>query len=81
MKIELYKSALCPRCAYASHVLKQLHAEYDDLEIIVYDIFTDLNAFKNAGIKMIPAIKCGDEMRSWVFPTKDEIKDFLLKNR
>ena len=81
MKIEFYKSALCPRCAYASHILKTLQAEEDGLEIITYDILTDFTAFRDAGIKMIPAIRCGNNTQSWVLPAKDEIRDFILKNR
>lgn len=81
MKVELYKSALCPRCAYAAHILKKLQREFDDLEVVTYDIATDFTAFKNKKIGIVPAIVCGDKQKSWILPKKAEIRDFILKNR
>ncbi len=81
MKIELYKSALCPRCAYAAHVLKKLQDEFDDLEIISYDIATDFKAFKDSHIRMIPTIKCQENTQSWMLPKSSEIREFVLKQR
>ena len=57
MTIEIYKSALCPRCAYALHSLKKLQEEFKDIEIITYDIATNFKVFKNEGIRMLPTIK------------------------
>lgn len=81
MRIELYKSALCPRCAYAAHVLQQLKEEFSDLEIISYDIVTDFQAFKNANIRMIPAIRVDNIVQSWVLPKASQIRDIVVKNR
>jgi hypothetical protein len=81
MKIELYKSALCPRCAYAAHVLKKLQGEFDDVEILTYDIATDFSAFKDKKIKMIPSIVCGENQKSWLLPKEAEIRDFILENQ
>jgi len=81
MKIELYKSALCPRCAYAAHVLKKLQDEFEDLELVTYDIATNLSAFKEAKIMMIPSIRFEQSKKSWIFPKEAEIRDFILKHR
>lgn len=81
MTIQLYKSALCPRCAYASKVLKELQKEFDDLEVIRYDISTNFKAFKEANINMIPSLRCEESKRSWILPKKNEIRDFILENR
>ncbi len=81
MKIELYKSALCPRCAYAAKILKRLQSELDDIEVLTYDIATDFSAFKDKGIKMIPSIICGENKKSWILPKEAEIRDFILENR
>jgi len=81
MKIELYKSALCPRCAYAAYILKKLQSEYDDIEILTYDIATDFSAFKDKNIRMIPTMVCGDKHKSWILPKEAEIRDFILENR
>ena len=81
MTIHLYKSALCPRCAYAIHSLKKLQDEFDDINIISYDILTDFNAFKEAGIKMIPSIQINENKKSWILPSAKEIRSFILENR
>jgi glutaredoxin-related protein len=81
MKIELYKSALCPRCAYAAHILKRLQSEFNDIEIDTFDITTNFSAFKDKGIKMIPTILCSDNKKSWVLPKEAEIRNFILENQ
>lgn len=81
MIIEIYKSALCPRCAYAMHALKKLQDEFDDIKIVSFDIATNFSDFKRAGIKLIPAIKINENKRSWILPKSNEIRDFVLENR
>ena len=78
MRIELYKSALCPRCAYAAHILKQLQNEFPDIEIIRYDVATDFQVFKSDGIRMIPAIRIQNKTESWIFAKSSQLKDFVL---
>ncbi len=81
MIIELYKSALCPRCAYATNVLKKLKSENPDLEIINYDILANLKAFKEAGISMIPSIKIDGDVKSWLIPKEKEIQAFIQAHK
>ena len=81
MKIKLNKSALCPRCAYATYVLKRLQDEFDDLEVVSYDIATDFKTFKDSSIRMIPTIKYEENCESWVLPKAAEIREFILKHR
>jgi len=81
MTIEIYKSALCPRCAYVLHSLKKLQNEFDDIEIISYDIATNFNTFSKAGIKMIPTIVINDHRKSWIIPASQSIRDFVLENK
>ena len=80
MKIELYKSALCPRCAYAARILKRLQSEHDDLEVVTYDIASDFSAFTNNKIRMIPTIACGESKQSWALPKEAEIRAFIQKS-
>jgi glutaredoxin len=81
MTIELYKSALCPRCAYAAKILKKLKHEDSNLEIITYDIATNMKAFKEAGISIIPTIKIQNEKKSWILPKTKEIKSFIQEHQ
>lgn len=75
--VELYKSALCPRCAYMAKILKDLKEQSYDFEIITYDISTNPKAFKNANIRMIPTIKINNNKRSWLLPKRSQIIDFI----
>lgn len=81
MIIEVYKSALCPRCAYTLHTLKQLQNELGDIKIKQFDLFSDITSFRKANIRMIPTIRIAETKKSWVIPNKNEIKDFILKHR
>jgi glutaredoxin len=80
MTVKLYKSALCPRCAYAHHQLKALQDEGHDFELITYDILTDMKAFKEANILMIPTIVVNDTHESWFFPKREAIRTFVLSH-
>lgn len=79
MTIHLYKSAFCPRCAYAGNVLKQLQNEQPDLNIITHDLFTGMKAFKEAKITMIPSIVIEDAKTSWILPKAEEVRSFVLE--
>ena len=81
MRIELFKSSLCPRCVYAAHILKKMQDEFDGLEIISYDIATDFKAFKNSNIRMIPTIQFEQQKESWILPKASKIREFIVKNR
>jgi len=81
MTIEIYKSALCPRCTFAINLVKKLQSETDDIKIITYDIFTDIKAFKDSNIKLIPTLKINNNQKSWILPKSDDIKSFISENR
>jgi len=80
LTIELYKSALCPRCAHAAKILKTLKNEDPNIEIVTYDIATNIKAFKKANISMIPCIKINEEKKSWILPKTKEIQAFVQKH-
>jgi len=80
MTIEIYKSALCPRCAYALYTLRKLQEEYKNINIISYDIMSNPKAFKEAGIKMIPSIQIKTTKKSWILPRSKDIRSFVLEH-
>jgi len=80
MTIEIYKSALCPRCAYAINIVKKLQGQRDDIELITYDITTNIKAFKNSAITMIPTLIINEKKKSWLLPKSDEIVKFIEDN-
>ena len=77
MKVEVYMTAICPRCLYISRILKELELKHPELEIEYIDLLTNFNRFSDAGIKVFPAIVIGDDMRSWIMPKKSEIIEFI----
>jgi len=77
MKIQVYMTAVCPRCLYLSKILKEINRRHPELEIEYIDLLTDFSRFTNAGIKVFPAIVIGDDMRSWIVPKRNEVIEFV----
>jgi len=77
MKVEVYMTAICPRCMYISKILKDLNRTHPELEIEYIDLLTDFTRFTKAGIKVFPAIVIGDDMRSWLVPKRKEVIEFV----
>ena len=77
MRIEYYKSAICPRCAVVTRTLKELQAEHPDLEVERIEIFAHPARTFKAGVRQIPALRVGDEVRSWFLPKREEVVAFL----
>ncbi len=81
MKIEFYKSIFCPRCLYVSLVLKKLAEKYQDIEIKKIDILCDPRRARDAGIRLIPALKINQQILAGLFLTKKNIEDFINNYR
>lgn len=77
MKVEVYMTAICPRCLYISRILKELNQKHPELDIEYIDLLTDFKRFNKAGIKIFPAIVIGDDVRAWVMPKRSEIIEFV----
>lgn len=77
MKVEVYMTAICPRCLYISRILKELNKKHPELDIEYIDLIPNIRRFKKAGIKIFPAIVIGDDVRSWIMPKKNEIIEFV----
>jgi len=81
MKITFYRSILGPRCALAGLALRKLQREMPDLEIETVE--TTIHPLKSwkTGIRMIPAIKYGNQVLSGIILSKLAISSFIEKNR
>jgi len=77
MNVELYKSAVCPRCAYVAKVLQELKKKHPMIEIEAIDIATNFGRMRRAGISVFPAIKIGDKVKAWYVPNRKEIEAFV----
>ena len=77
MKLLFYYSPLCPRCLMARKCLKSLLVNYPDIILDERDVLKDRDSFRQSGMKLIPALHCGDYRLNGVFLTAAKIKNFL----
>ena len=78
MKIEFFKSTVCPRCTYVKGILTELQKKHDQIEVEAIDIATQFNRWQDLNTKVFPALKIGSEVKGWYLPNKKEIEDFVL---
>ena len=77
MKIELYRTILCPRCLYVSRVLKKIVADSPNLELEAIEVATNLTRSRQAGIKTVPAIRIGNDLLTGLILTPQKIRGFI----
>ena len=79
MRIVFYKSVLCPRCHLAKKHLLAVCSAHPRLQIEEVELVTSpLRAWRD-GIKMVPALKIGDNVLSGLYLSKTAITDFLAQ--
>jgi len=77
MEVTFYKQALCPRCHLAAKHLQELLKQTDGFILEEVDIVAQPLRSWRDGIRMIPAIKVGDDILSGIYLTKPSIEKFL----
>ena len=77
MKIELYRTILCPRCLYVSRALKKIVANSPHLELETIEVATNLTRTRQAGIKTVPAIRIGNDTLTGLILTPQMIRHFI----
>ncbi len=77
MKIELYRTILCPRCLYVSRTLKKIVASFPHLELETIEVATNLTRSRQAGIKTVPTIRIGNDVLSGLILTPQRIRCFI----
>ncbi|MBU4229055.1 MAG: thioredoxin family protein [Proteobacteria bacterium] len=81
MKIELYRTILCPRCLYVSRALKKIVADSPQIELESIEVATNLTRTHQAGIKTVPAIKIGNDVLTGLILTPQTIRRFIERHR
>lgn len=79
--ITFYRSRLCPRCYVAGRHLRKLAAADPSIEIEEVDILSAPRRTWQDQIRMIPAMRIGDQTLSGLFLSKNDIADFIAENR
>ena len=77
MKIELYRTILCPRCLYVSRTLQKIVAGSPNLELETIEVATNLTRTRQAGIKTVPAIRIGNDLLTGLILTPRRIRGFI----
>lgn len=80
MKIELYRTVLCPRCLLVSHALKKIMAHSPHIELETIEVATNLTRTRQAGIKTVPAIKIGSDVLTGLILTPQKIHRFIERH-
>lgn len=78
MKVEFYRTFLCPRCLLVARELKRLRREFPHLEIETIEVATNLSRVRAARVRTVPALKVGDAMLTGILLTPAKIRRFLL---
>ena len=77
MKIELYRTILCPRCLYVSRILKKIVASSPNLDLETIEVATNLTRIRQARIRTVPAIRIGNDVLTGFILTPQMIRRFI----
>ena len=77
MKIEFYRTVLCPRCLYVSRILKKIVAGSPQIELETIEVATNLTRARQAGITTVPTIRIGSQTLTGLILTPQKIRSFI----
>lgn len=77
MKVEFYRTLLCPRCLLAAKALKKLRAEFPEFEIETIEVILHPNRVRKAGVRSVPTLKIDDHLLADLLLTPRKIRSFL----
>ena len=80
MLISFFHISLCPRCALARKHLKDLIGNSYDSSVIEVNILRQPSKARKNRIRMVPALKYGDDLISGGLLSRASIRQFLQKN-
>jgi glutaredoxin len=77
MKIEFYRTIICPRCLFVSRFLKKIVAPSQHLELEIIEVATNLTRTWMAGVNTVPSIKIGNDILTGLIITPRMIRRFI----
>lgn len=77
MTITIYRTALCPRCKKAQTILQHIVSQEPNLDMNIVEVMAQPIKTFRAGVRMIPAIQCENEILSGIVLDEARIKKFL----
>jgi hypothetical protein len=79
MRLVFYKSKLCPRCFLARKHLLDLCSKHSHLQVEEVELMTSPLRTLRDGIKMVPALRVGNNVLSGIYLSKKAITDFVAQ--
>ncbi|MDY0189311.1 MAG: hypothetical protein RBR22_01100 [Desulfuromonas sp.] len=79
MKIEFYKTGVCPRCMLAQRELNRVLQDKPDIALETIEISTNLMRTWKAGVRLFPALKIGDDILAGVLLSEEKINQFIAQ--
>jgi glutaredoxin len=77
MKIEFYRTIICPRCLFVSRILKKIVTPSPHLELEIIEVATNLTRTWMAGVYTVPTIKIGSDTLTGLIITPRMIRSFI----
>ena len=77
MPLTFYHSPFCPRCARAKIHLQKLLGDPLPDTVVLIDVLKHPVKTWQDGIRMIPALKCGEEVLSGITLSREKMASFL----
>lgn len=79
VKVEYYKSIVCPRCWPVSYELGKMSKEFPEMEIEYIEVFTQRDRTEKAGIGAIPTLIVNGKYFSSFMPKREDVRKFILE--
>lgn len=77
LKIVLYHSVVCPRCAVSKLVLRQVLKKYPGIELEKVELLANMSRARQDGVKTIPALTAQGRMLGGVLLTPGRLERFI----
>lgn len=75
--VTFYHSMICPRCRLVSISLAGLLPQFPSVSVQKIEYLTHPRRARQAGVRAIPTLVCGDRMLSGFYLTKGRLRAFL----
>lgn len=75
--VTLFHSQICPRCQVSKRLLAGLEPDFPEVRVERVEYLTNLGRARDAGVRSIPTLVCGERKLSGIVLTKKSMRRFL----
>ena len=77
IEVFFYNSAICPRCQISKLALASVLKEFPEITIKPVEYLKNIKSARDAEVKTIPALLCGDRKLSGIIFTRKRLRHFF----